>query len=263
MSLDDERILRHEAMAWLAVRTNDGRDAISRTELQQFVFRGARLTLVDAGRGIRKPRDCQAALSIMTVHTRRGRSRPYEDVDGVDGYPRYKMRADTRGHVENAALVRAMELQLPVIWLVGVDAGWFQAIFPVYVIGFEPAYEQFVLAFDRSQSLPLATSPVEETLRRYAVRETRQRLHQTVFRSMVIRAYETRCAVCSLGHSPLLDAAHIVADSHEAGIAAARNGLALCKIHHAGIRRWHSGNLARLHHPHSRRCSRRDRWTIT
>jgi putative restriction endonuclease len=31
----------------------------------------------------------------------------------------------------------------------------------------------------------------------------------------------------------LLDAAHIIPDSHERGIAAVRNGLALCKIHHA------------------------------
>ena len=50
---------------------------------------------------------------------------------------------------------------------------------------------------------------------------------------MVMRAYETQCAVCSLRHSQLLDAAHIVPDTEEGGIAAVRNGLALCKIHHA------------------------------
>jgi len=30
-----------------------------------------------------------------------------------------------------------------------------------------------------------------------------------------------------------LDAAHIIPDSHEDGLASIRNGLALCKIHHA------------------------------
>jgi len=49
----------------------------------------------------------------------------------------------------------------------------------------------------------------------------------------VLRAYETRCAVCALRHAVLLDAAHIVPDREEAGVAAVRNGLALCKIHHA------------------------------
>ena len=39
--------------------------------------------------------------------------------------------------------------------------------------------------------------------------------------------------MCALRHAQLLDAAHIVPDREEHGIAAARNGLALCKIHHA------------------------------
>ncbi|MFZ1288244.1 MAG: HNH endonuclease [Candidatus Phosphoribacter sp.] len=233
MSLDDELALRREAMAWLALRTNDGSDAISRDELTRFTFRGERLTLIDQGRGIRKPRECRAALTIMTVFTPSGRRRPYEDVLGADGFPRYKMRAGARSSADNHAVLTAMELQVPVIWLMGVAPSWFQPVYPVYVIGAEPELDQFALAYDAAQTLPLAGSPMEEVIRHYVVRETRQRLHQPVFRSMVMRAYDTQCAVCSLGHSQLLDAAHIVEDSHEAGIAAVRNGLALCKIHHA------------------------------
>jgi putative restriction endonuclease len=75
--------------------------------------------------------------------------------------------------------------------------------------------------------------PITEQLRRYILRETRQRLHQPVFRATVLRAYGTRCAVCALRHGQLLDAAHIVPDREKAGIAAVRNGIALCKIHHA------------------------------
>lgn len=70
-------------------------------------------------------------------------------------------------------------------------------------------------------------------MRRWATRETEVRLHQRVFRSMVMLAYNTTCAVCSLRHSSLLDAAHIVEDRHALGVAAVRNGLSLCKIHHA------------------------------
>lgn len=78
-------------------------------------------------------------------------------------------------------------------------------------------------------------SPLEENLRRYVIRETKRRVHQPVFRATVMRAYETRCAVCALRHGQLLDAAHIVPDSHELGEATVRNGLALCKIHHAAF----------------------------
>jgi len=233
LSLPDEIELRREAMAWLALRTNDGRDAISRAELISFTFRGERLPLIDQGRGIRKPRDCQAALSIMTVHTAAGRERPYDDMLGPDGRPRYKMRADSRSAADNNAVAAAMELGLPLIWLVGVAPAWFQAVFPVFVIGSEPHLHQFVLAYDAAQAFPLPGSPGEEVLRQYVLRETRQRVHQPVFRSMVMRAYQTQCAVCSLRHSQLLDAAHIIDDAHEDGVAAVRNGLSLCKIHHA------------------------------
>ena len=69
------------------------------------------------------------------------------------------------------------------------------------------------------------------------MRETKQRLHQPVFRAGVLRAYRYRCAVCSLNHAGLLDAAHIVPDRLEIGVAAVRNGMALCKIHHAAYDR--------------------------
>ncbi len=106
-SLEDEVELPRKAMVWLALRTNDGRDAISRDELTRFTYKGERLTLIDQGRGIRKPRDCRAALTIMTVHSRHVRSRPYDDVLGPDGYPCYKMRGDARGTADNNAVTRA------------------------------------------------------------------------------------------------------------------------------------------------------------
>nr|WP_246323925.1 HNH endonuclease [Petropleomorpha daqingensis] len=46
-------------------------------------------------------------------------------------------------------------------------------------------------------------------------------------------AYETRCAVCSLNHRELLDAAHIIPDNDPRGAPVVANGLALCKLHHA------------------------------
>jgi putative restriction endonuclease len=111
----------------------------------------------------------------------------------------------------------------------------FQVIFPVYILWEEPENKQFVIDLNVGRGIVSQSSPVEEHLRRYLTVETKRRLHQPVFRSTVLRAYQSRCAVCSLAHRELLDAAHIVADSHEAGIASVVNGLALCKIHHAAF----------------------------
>lgn len=102
----------------------------------------------------------------------------------------------------------------------------------------EPSEHQFVVGYEPEFMSAVPDSPMEAALRRYVLRETKVRVHQPVFQAMVMRAYATRCAVCSLGHAELLDAAHIVPDSLEGGIASVTNGLALCRIHHAAYDRF-------------------------
>ena len=76
-------------------------------------------------------------------------------------------------------------------------------------------------------------APIESELeRRYAVRETRTRLHQARFRGRVLVAYSSRCTICRLKEARLLDAAHIVGDAETRGEPVVANGLSLCSIHH-------------------------------
>ncbi len=75
--------------------------------------------------------------------------------------------------------------------------------------------------------------PIEISVeRKYAVRETRVRLHQGRFRALVLQAYRDRCTICRLRELRLLDAAHIVQDVDPKGLAEIPNGLSLCSIHH-------------------------------
>ena len=150
-----------------------------------------------------------------------------------DGLLRYKWRGNDPQHFENRGLREAMQRGLPLIWFCAVGVGLYRPVFPVYLLWEEPERQQFVVDPDIARGLVDRETPVTEHLRRYILRETRQRLHQPVFRATVLRAYEVRCAVCALRHQQLLDAAHIVADRDEEGVASVRNGLALCKIHHA------------------------------
>jgi putative restriction endonuclease len=109
----------------------------------------------------------------------------------------------------------------------------------VFLVAEESDQQQFVVAIDDAQRLfedgPIFSEGPSLSMveKRYAARMARQRLHQPVFRSMVMRAYDEHCAVCALHHVELLDAAHILPDAHEDGIAAVTNGLSLCKIHHS------------------------------
>jgi putative restriction endonuclease len=226
-------------MTWLERHTSDGLNTISREDLRDFTYLGQRRPLMDLQQGIYKPRDCTAALSIKTSHRVNSVSRPYDDEMGDDGLFRYKWREesdpakDSATHWQNVSLRRAMEQRVPLIWFWGVVPSVYKAVFPVYLVGEEWEKHQFIVSADPLQNFEAAGGGLDEVVKRYLERDTRVRIHQPVFRGLVMQAYDTRCAVCALGHSELLDAAHIVPDSDDRGIAAVRNGLALCKIHHA------------------------------
>lgn len=225
--------LRQEAMTWLAARSDDGRHVLTTADIGEFTFDGRPFSLMDRQRGIRKPAQLEAALSVRTTYRPAGAARPYEDEMRDDGFITYKWRGHDPDHPENRGLRVAYERNLPLMWFFGVGVGTYQPVYPVFIVAEEPPAQQFILSPLEGVLPQTNMSQAEEALRRYVLTEARRRLHQPIFRGMVMRAYGERCAVCSLAHSSLLDAAHIVPDSHEGGIAAVRNGLALCKIHHA------------------------------
>ena len=114
--------VRQEAMAWLTVRTNDGSDAISTQDLNDFLFDGEPFLLKDRQQGIRKPAGFDAAFSIQTVYRADGQVRPYNDDVGSDGLLRYKWRGTDPNLYVNVALREAMNRKLPLIWFFGVGS---------------------------------------------------------------------------------------------------------------------------------------------
>lgn len=230
----EEDAIRAAALQWVAMVTRDGQVPVTRAQLAgDFVWRGQRFPLVDRGRGIRRPVGWRSALSIVTAVAKSGGVRPYDDAIGPDGLHRYKLRRDASGRSENEGLRNAMLAQVPLLWFYGEAPAVFQAIFPVFLVMEEPELDQFVLAPTAEAPGLIGDTPIEGVLRRYLVAETRRRLHQPLFAGQVMAAYRTSCAVCSLRHRELLDAAHIVPDSEADGLPVVSNGLALCKIHHA------------------------------
>lgn len=239
-SLSLDARIRQEAHAWLALRTNDGRDAIGYLDLEDFEVDGERVPLKSRQRGIWKPRILEAALSITTTFRRPGQERPYEDELGPDGLLRYKWQGNDIEAADNRALRRAMLDKLPLIWFFGVAPGLYQPVFPVFLIAEEVDMQQFVVDIDPQAELlggdaELASPLDTDAVKRYGTRLARTRLHQRLFRSTVLNAYSTRCTVCNLKHKVLLDAAHIIPDAHVDGAPTVTNGMAMCKIHHAAF----------------------------
>lgn len=203
--------------------------------LSSFTYDGDRVPLMDRQRGIRKPAGFDAALAIRTTFTPPGQTPPYSDAIGSDGLQRYKYRGNNPDHPENIALRRAFEQGLPLIWFMGVAAGVYEPIYPVWIVGDDPQGLEFALAVDQGQRFVAPGVTLDGDARRYVERLTKQRLHQPVFRSRVLLAYGGRCSICSIKHAELLDAAHIIADGQPNGQPIVPNGLCLCKIHHAAF----------------------------
>lgn len=231
MDTDQERAVRQSAMAWLDQRLEQ---RVEYSWLRGFEYEGQQIPLMDRQRGIRKPAGMHAALAIRTTFTEPGKTPPYADAIGSDGLQRYKYRGDNPMHSENVALRNAMNAKLPIIWFVGVGKGLYEPIYPVWIVGDAPERLEFTLAVDQAQRY-MDPGGFDADMRRYAERLTKARLHQRVFRSQVLLAYDGKCAICRLKHSELLDAAHIIADGQPNGEPVVPNGLSLCKIHHAAF----------------------------
>ena len=236
MSQDFDEALRGAAFAYLdGLRSAKG-EALSYRDLERFAFEGKRVSLIQRMRGIRVVAGQEAALSILTTYRARPEERPYEDAEGPDGYWRYKWRGTDPEGYDNVALRRAMELGKPLVWFVGVAQGIYTPIYPVWLVGEEPADHQFIVALDAEMRAQWENAnllhPADLALRRqYAQTVVRQRLHQRMFRERVLIAYSSQCALCRLRHPELLDAAHIKEDS-DGGEPIVPNGVAMCAIHH-------------------------------
>lgn len=201
--------------------------------MEGVIVRGERVPLRNPGKGIHKPgvlgRD-GAALSICTSY-----DSPYNDVHDLDeGQIHYKYQGTNPNSLDNVALRRAMERQLPLIYVVAVDRSYYDIISPLFISGDFPSKLEFTIQADQDAWVGNSENALLTSARReYATRAVLQRLHQTRFRRMVLEAYSRQCAVCRLKRVVLLDAAHIIEDRFPEGEPIVTNGLGLCKIHHS------------------------------
>ena len=206
--------------------------------LKGFDFEGRRVPLISAQQGIFKPAIlAQVPLSITTTPPVPNRPRPYDDSIGEAGVLSYRYRGTDPQHRDNVGLRLAMARQTPLIYFHGVVPGLYEPAWPVYVVGDDPAKLTFsVMVDDVPTSVMQFNDPVgEDARRRYITTLVQRRLHQKGFRERVLLAYQRCCAVCHLKHAELLEAAHILPDTHPQGEPTVRNGLALCALHHAAF----------------------------
>ena len=227
----EEQVSRHgEVLPWALL-------------LKGFMWHEKRVPLLSI-QGIFKPKLMGLPLSVRTAH--RG---PYDDREGSAGQFLYAYRGTDPNHPDNVGLRELMRRRTPLVYFFGVLKGRYLPAWPVFVIDDNPTSLHFTLQLEdhsilrvdeRTNEIGVSEYP-EAGVRRYVTREFKARLHQQSFRERVLHAYREQCALCRLRHRELLDAAHIVPDSEPEGVPEVRNGLALCKLHHAAFDRMFIG----------------------
>lgn len=228
----EQALIRLDIFNWLELRLNE-KPWVTRQELlHDYFWRGERIPLVSTQKGIWNPRVLDSTLSIMST----SRSK-YTDNWLPNGDVQYDYEDSDPSGGANRKLRIAFETQTPIIYFEGIEPSRYVPRFPVYVIEDLFSVRKFVVNLSGASTTFESAIPQEPIAREYAERRIFQRVHQPKFRAQVIMAYRTQCAICRIQHPELLDAAHIVPDSHERGIAAVPNGLSLCKIHHAAYDR--------------------------
>lgn len=196
-----------------------------------FAFRGRRVPFLSTQKGIFRAaaQEGEAALAIQT-----SAKSPYDDEETPDGFY-YAYRDGSIDQPDNRALRAAFAHGVPLVYFVATVPGRYKPLYPAYVIADDPIARRVLVSPGRMVGPLDEPDPVvldDPLERRYAVRETRVRLHQARFRGRVLAAYSTRCTICQLKETRLLDAAHIAGDIEEHGEPIVSNGLSLCSIHH-------------------------------
>ena len=232
--------VRTATFEWLKSKASEFNDLLPHALLKQgFEFRGKRIYVIGP-QGIFKPATLSVPLSITTSTTG-----GYEDEFGDDGLLRYSYRKTSPDHHDNVGLRNARLRGLPLVYFHGVIRARYVAVWPVFVVDDSRSTGTFSVAFDDQTQTNLSQTHLlrEDTLlrRRYVTVHTRQRLHQRAFRERVLRAYQHQCSLCRLRRDELLDAAHIAPDSEPEGVPSVRNGLALCRLHHAAFDKFFVG----------------------
>lgn len=216
------------------LRTRFG-GAIPRGALTEgMVYQGDRVPIWNEQIGIFRPKllgPHGAALTLMSSF-----NGPYDDRNDPEvGAFVYKYQGTDPDNRFNRAALRAYEQRRPMLFLVAVRPGHYEALFPAYITAADSHSLSFQVVVDAVSDIAVPGAPeptLLEVRRAYRTVAAKQRVHGEQFRWLVLDAYSSQCSMCRLKHEPLLDAAHIIPDSDPRGRPILPNGLALCKIHH-------------------------------
>jgi putative restriction endonuclease len=229
----EEEKIRLKIFEWLNDQIRIFGNVLDTQLLNSFVYQGEKI-FIQGSKGIWKPKQFKFPISIASDP-----EGSYSDGFINESMMHYSYEGTNPNLWTNSLLREAKNQNIPLIYLLKISKGKYFVHFPVFIIKDEPGKLRFtVAAEDQIQFLEQPDTLEEPMIRylkqEYSTREVKVRMFQQSFRELVLDAYNSHCAICSLRHRELLDAAHIISDS-DGGKPLITNGISLCKIHHSAF----------------------------
>lgn len=229
--MNEDFKIRNAIFEWLNHQIQVFGNVLTTQQINSFSYQGQQI-FIQGSKGIWKPKQLQFPISIASDPQGK-----YSDGFINDSMLHYSYEGTNPDLWTNRGLREAMKQNIPLIYLQKISKGKYFVHLPVYIIQDEPDKLRFTVAAENiiqfSEKIMIVEEPEVRYLKQeYATREVKQRMYQQTFRELVLDAYKSHCAICSLKHRELLDAAHIIPDA-EGGKPIVVNGLSLCKIHHS------------------------------
>ncbi len=231
--MKEEEKIRLKIFEWLHDQIQIFGNVLDTQLLNSFEYKGERI-FIQGSKGIWKPKQFKFPISIASDP-----EGSYSDSFISESMMHYSYEGINPNLWTNSLLREAKNQNIPLIYLLKISKGKYFVHFPVFIIKDEPEMLRFIVAAeDQIQFLEQSDIVDEPRIRylkqEYSTREVKVRMFQQSFRELVLDAYNSHCAICSLRHRELLDAAHIVSDS-DGGKPLITNGISLCKIHHSAF----------------------------
>jgi putative restriction endonuclease len=164
--------------------------------------------------------------------------------DGLDGddfiysYPSTNRSGQSDAN-EIQAVKNAKTLDLPLFFIDAVTRPLVRNVRLAWVADWDDSQMAFHLVFSKPDydcTAAASTKPfvLDKVRDDRGTTRSKSRPGQRFFKYRVLRRYGSQCALCSLSVPALLDAAHLKPSSLK-GTDDERNGLVLCKLHHAAL----------------------------
>src|SRR6266436_4135656 len=174
--LDRDRLMRMAAFEHVR-RLSEIHPCLTATELSPgFAFDNERIPLVNAQRGIFKPKQMRFLLSIKTVFPKPGGKVWYDDQRHVhrqimegDETIDYAFMGQDPNAADNRWLREAYENSVPIIYFLGIAPGRYQAVLPCFISEWDPTGLRARLTFG-VPGQPVTAPPDSVFERRYALR---------------------------------------------------------------------------------------------